>query len=279
MEVSSLARRYDISLDRKLVCSLEEYSEIVLHVTNKQKGRRSNQDRLHQKLEDVNKVVPDEVSATRRALFHKNAEAKPHFFTVRQQDTYLAIVHFAIRRLSEILVHVPRTYATRKKGISFGILSVSNKGVLSGAIARAANYLRYRCRDMHRDLSVSDVANLWYQQALRFPAEERMSYSKSASPTPIRRGSVRRRTRSKNDVHRSQATAKGEDKARKMKRFLEEGVNEGNSNQQPTKSQKLKQTEAPDEYQTQGVATTASLAGERGAEHGGGQNDRDKKRL
>ncbi|CAN8076949.1 unnamed protein product [Agarophyton chilense] len=278
-EVSSLARRYDISLDGKLVRFLEEYSEIVLHVTNKQKERRSNQDRLHQELEDVNKVVQDEVSATRRALFHENAEAERHFFTVRHQETYLPIVHFAIRGLPELLVHVPRTYATRKKGISFGLLSMSNKGVLSGAIARAANYLRHRCRDMHWDLSVSDVVNLWYQQALHIPPEERMSYSKSASPKPRRRGSVRRRTRSKIDVHRSQATAEGEDKARKMKRFLVEGENEGNSNQPPTKRQKLKHTEAPDVYQTQEVATTSALTGERGAEHGGGQDDRDKEKA
>ncbi|KAI0565091.1 hypothetical protein FGB62_22g358 [Gracilaria domingensis] len=259
-EVTSLAKRYDVSLDEKLIRFLEEYSEVVLHVTSKQKEKKTNQLQLQHELDDVNKVVQEEVHAMRKSLFPNNEEAERYFFAIQHKETYLPIIHLAIRGLPELLVHVTRTYARRRKGISFGLLSKSNGGVLRGAMARAANYLRHRCRDRHWDLSVSEVVNIWYQQALDIPPEqERMRPEKTPHSVAKRRRSIRRRARLKPEMHTSITAAHKERKEQKLKRTLSEGGDEQSLHFSPSETLKRRRTEKADVSEAKELSATAAM--------------------
>lgn len=193
--MSNLAKRHDVKLDDNVIRFLEGFAEVVLHVTTKQRERRSNQAQTQRELDEVNVVVQDEVRSVRKELFPKNNGTERYFYAIRHDETYLPVVHLAIKGLPELIIHVTRAYGTRKKGICFGIVSKQYVGGrLTGAAARAANYLRHKCRSKHWDLTISEVVNIWYRQALEIPPEERTRSVRHPSTDLKRDGTNRRRS-------------------------------------------------------------------------------------
>ncbi|PXF48701.1 hypothetical protein BWQ96_01553 [Gracilariopsis chorda] len=173
-QVTNLAKRHEVKLGDNVIRFLEGFAEVILQVTAKQRERKSNQAQTQRELEEVNIVVQDEVRNVRKALFPNKHETERYFYAIRHDETYLPVVHLAIKGLPELIVHVTRAYGTKRKGICFGIVSKQYVGGrLTGAVARAANYLRHKCRAKHWDLTISEVVNVWYRQALEIPPEER----------------------------------------------------------------------------------------------------------
>lgn len=91
-----------------------------------------------------------------------------------------------------MIVHVNRTYATDRKGITFGLRTYEYcGGRLTGAVAQAANFVTEQCRKVNWKLSVSDVLSFWIQGVMSISHEDRVAsekaHQKKRPSLPIRK--------------------------------------------------------------------------------------------
>lgn len=178
--VASLAKQTNVTLTSGIVALLEKFGECVERESRTRRLRLQRGRRIQSELHHAYNVVKDEVGALRESILNGRLNDPRSFFVRRHSETYLPIVHLKLKSFPEMIVHVNRTYATERKGVTFGLRTYEYcGGRLTGPVAQAANFVTEQCKKVDWQLSVSDVLTFWIQVVTSIPPEERSASEKA----------------------------------------------------------------------------------------------------
>lgn len=188
----SLAQDHNIVLDERMQRFLEQFANVVEQASHTRRERARKATLALRDLRTVNNVVNQEVQHARYNLLGSSFEAEQRLFVRRHIETCLPVVHFQLKDLPEMVLHVRQSYGTQGVGVSFGFLAHGFcGGRLTGAVARAANYLRVQCRSRSWQMSLTEIMNMWKQQAEGISGEERAKGRGGGEERPNKRKSWR----------------------------------------------------------------------------------------
>lgn len=174
-EVETIAIDCQVQLTSSIVDLIDRVADVIERESRTNHLRHRRVKRSANELRSCFNAVSHEVYELRTNLLNGRLNDPRCFYVRRHPDTTLPIVHLTLRALPEIVVHVPREYATVGKGLTYG-LAIKDYcgGPLTGRVAQAANYLRECCRHERWHLSVSDLLVAWVEAAQQIPHAERL---------------------------------------------------------------------------------------------------------
>lgn len=176
--VSKLAKEWKVELTPTLVQFLERFADKVSDV-ERAKGQRARRiQRARSELESVYDVVRRELSDLSRGLPKALQSCIIDLYVHRHVETRLPIAVLHLRGVPALVVHVNREYATARRGLTCGFRAREFcGGRLSGAVGRAANYLREYAGDNDWMLSVTELFQVWIKAVGDIPLKHRANSS------------------------------------------------------------------------------------------------------
>lgn len=160
--VITLARDSGIDLDSRVASFLEAFADMVDRDAYERayysRHLRTSLKQLHASCA----MVAQEVAQ----LQAKSPQIK--FTVTRHRETYLPIVCVSVPAAPQLVVHVPRAYASNREGVTFG-LCLKNRRKMTGLLAMAAHQLTYKCRAAKWTISITDILQFWIKAVSSIP--------------------------------------------------------------------------------------------------------------